>query len=108
MLQEYITVITTAPNKENADSIADNLLREKLAGCVQVIGPITSHYWWQSEICHNEEWICLIKSSQVVYDRLEQTIKDIHPYDVPEIIVLPIIKASDDYLSWLRQSLKEN
>ncbi|MBD2387472.1 divalent-cation tolerance protein CutA [Cylindrospermum sp. FACHB-282] len=106
MSQEYITVITTAPNKENADNIAKNLLIEKLAGCVQIIGPITSHYWWQDEICQNEEWICLIKSSLVVYDQLEQTIKEIHPYDVPEIIVLPILKASDDYLSWLKQYLK--
>jgi periplasmic divalent cation tolerance protein len=106
MEQEYITVITTRPNKENADNIANDLLRKKLAGCVQILGSITSHYWWQDEICHNEEWICLIKTSQALYDSLEQAIKDIHPYDVPEIIALPILKVSDDYLEWLTQCLK--
>ncbi|MFK0729774.1 MAG: divalent-cation tolerance protein CutA [Gloeotrichia echinulata GP01] len=106
MLEEYIIVITTTPNKENANNIAQDLLIKKLAVSVQIIGPITSHYWWQNEICHSEEWICLIKSSQVLYEKLEQIIKEIHPYDVPEIIVLPILKASDDYLGWLRQYLK--
>lgn len=106
MVQEYITVITTTSNKENADNIANNLLMQKLAGCVQVIGPITSHYWWENKICHNEEWICLIKTSQNLYEILEQAIKDIHPYDVPEIIALPILKASEDYLNWLTQCLK--
>jgi periplasmic divalent cation tolerance protein len=105
MIQDYITVITTTSSKENADSIANDLLIKKLAACVQVIGPITSHYWWQNEVCHNEEWICLIKSSQGIYDRLEKAIREIHPYDVPEIIALPILKVSDDYLSWLRQYL---
>jgi len=105
MIQDYITVITTTSSKENADSIANDLLIKKLAACVQVIGPITSHYWWQNEVCHNEEWICLIKSSQGIYDRLEKAIREIHPYDVPEIIALPIFKVSDDYLSWLRQYL---
>lgn len=108
MLSEYITVLTTTSNKEDADNIANQLLQKKLAGCIQILGPITSHYWWQNEICHDEEWICLIKSCQDIYDELAETITTIHPYDVPEIIVFPIAKGSEDYLSWLRQQIKGN
>ncbi|MEA5536308.1 divalent-cation tolerance protein CutA [Crocosphaera sp. XPORK-15E] len=104
----YITVITTTSQKEDADNIARVLLEQKLAGCIQIIGPITSHYWWQNQICHDEEWICFIKSSQDIYDELERVIKEIHPYDTPEIIALPIMAGSQDYLSWLSQQLKQN
>ncbi|HAC64964.1 MAG TPA: cytochrome C biogenesis protein CcdA [Cyanothece sp. UBA12306] len=106
MPQEYITVMTTVPSKSEADNIANSLLQEKLAGCVQIIGPITSHYCWQNQIYNDEEWICFIKSSQVLYDELEQKILQIHPYEVPEIIALPIVKGSADYLGWLAQNLK--
>ena len=105
MSLEYITVITTTAKKEDADNIAKILLEKKLAGCVQVLGPITSHYWWKNEICCDEEWISFIKTQQNMYDELERTLKDHHPYEVPEIIALPIVTGNKDYLSWLTEQL---
>ncbi len=106
MSSQFIVMITTTPNKENANNIAQTLLAKKLAGCVQIIGPISSHYYWENELCQDEEYICLIKSSQQYYQTLESTIKEIHPYEVPEIISLPIQQGSEGYLSWLNQQLK--
>ncbi|MGK7958531.1 MAG: divalent-cation tolerance protein CutA [Crocosphaera sp.] len=106
MSSPFIVVMTTTSTKENANQIAQTLLAKKLAGCIQIIGPITSHYYWQDELCQDEEWICLIKSSQDNYQTIESTMQDIHPYEVPEIISLPIVEGSKGYLSWLHQQLK--
>ena len=106
MSSPFIVVITTTSSKENAEEIAKILLANKSAGCVQIIGPISSHYYWQNGLCQDEEWICLIKSSQQNYQTLENIIKEIHPYEVPEIISLPILEGSQTYLSWLNQQLK--
>ncbi len=106
MSSPLIVVITTTSNKENAEKIAQTLLAQKLAGCVQIIGPISSYYYWENELCQDEEWICLIKSSQNHYPTLENIIQEIHPYEVPEIISLPIEEGSEGYLSWLNQQLK--
>lgn len=106
MSSPFIVVMTTTSTKENANQIAQTLLAKKLAGCIQIIGPITSHYYWQDELCQDEEWICLIKSSQDNYQAVEKTIQEIHSYEVPEIISLPIIEGSQGYLSWLNQQLQ--
>ena len=106
MSSPFIVIITTTSNKEDANKIAQTLLAKKLAGCVQVIGPISSHYFWKDELCQDEEWLCLIKSSQQHYQTLEKTIQEIHPYEVPEIISLPIQEGNQGYLSWLNQQLK--
>ena len=106
MSSPFIVIITTTSNKEDANKIAQTLLAKKLAGCVQVIGPISSHYYWKDELCQDEEWLCLIKSSQQHYQTLEKTIQETHPYEVPEIISLPIQEGNQGYLSWLNQQLK--
>ncbi|ACB49477.1 probable divalent-cation tolerance protein [Crocosphaera subtropica ATCC 51142] len=106
MSSPFTVVITTTSKKEDANQIAKTLLEKKLAGCIQILGPISSHYYWKNELCIDEEWICLIKSSQNNYQTLEKAIQDIHPYDVPEIISLPIVEGSQGYLSWLNQQLK--
>ena len=105
MSSEFIVILTTTSQKEDASQIAEVLLQKKLAGCVQIVGPITSHYYWQDELCQDEEWICLIKSHQRNYKTIETTIQAIHSYEVPEIICLPIVEGSDSYLSWLNQQI---
>ncbi len=108
MYPEFIVVITTTSQKEDANKIAKTLLAKKLAGCIQIIGPMTSHYYWENEICQDDEWMCLIKSSKQNYEAIETTIQKIHPYDVPEIITLPIIAGSKGYLNWLSLQLKQD
>ena len=106
MSSPFIVMMTTTSEKKDAENIAQTLLSKKLAGCVQIIGSISSHYYWENELCQDEEWICLIKSSQTHYKTLENTIQEIHPYEVPEIISLPIEQGSQGYLNWLNQQLK--
>jgi periplasmic divalent cation tolerance protein len=71
---------------------------------VQVIGPITSTYRWNDAIETAEEWLCLIKSRQDLYRQLEEAVRAVHPYDVPEILATPVVAGNPSYLDWLRES----
>jgi len=106
-MTKTIQVITTAETKADAQAIARAVVEKRLAGCVQIIGPITSTYWWQGEIETAEEWMCVIKSRQDLYERLEEAIREVHPYDVPEILAVPVIAGSKDYLRWLDDELNQ-
>jgi len=68
---------------------------------VQISGPITSTYRWKGKLETTEEWLCLIKTRESLYQKLEKIIKSLHSYETPEIIAIPIIKGSKEYLSWL-------
>jgi periplasmic divalent cation tolerance protein len=100
-MNEYIQVLTATGRREDAERIARVLLERRLAGCVQIIGPVSSLYWWKGGIEKAEEWLCVIKSGKSLYNELEKTIKDNHPYDIPEIIAVPITMGYQDYLDWL-------
>lgn len=105
MKKEYVQVITTLASKEDADRLARHLVEQRLAGCVQVAGPISSFYQWQGKLEQEEEYQLLIKSRLDLQDDLLVEIKNNHPYETPEILVLPIIAGSADYLSWLEKEL---
>ncbi len=98
--------ITTAGSEEEADMIAEELVKEDLAACVQIYGPIKSTYEWKGELEKDEEWMCLIKSGAGVFEEVEESIKNIHSYETPEIVALPIEDGSRDYLNWLQNKLK--
>lgn len=102
MTEEYIQVITTTEKREEAERIAEVLVEKRLAGCVQVIGPVSSTYWWEGQVERGKEWLCFIKSRKELFKELEETIKQVHPYETPEIIALPITAGSQDYLEWLK------
>jgi periplasmic divalent cation tolerance protein len=105
-MTDAIQVITTTGTKEEAGRIAQTLLEERLAACVQVVGPIASRYWWDGAIEQAEEWLCLIKTTTDLFEQLEQAIKAAHSYDVPEILATPVVAGSGDYLAWLREELR--
>jgi periplasmic divalent cation tolerance protein len=105
-LSEPIQVLTTTASKEDAERIAQVLLERRLAACVQIDGPIISKYWWQQKIETSEEWRCLIKSRRDLYADLEAAIGEFHPYDVPEILAIPVLDGSAAYLGWLQTELK--
>jgi len=104
-VESHIQVVTTTDKKEDAEKIALSLVERKLAACVQIVGPITSIYRWKGNIETAEEWQCVIKSRKDLYEEIETAIKAIHPYEVPEIIAVPIVAGSGDYLEWLRGEL---
>ena len=106
MATEYIQVQTATEKMEDAQKIARALLEWRLAACVQIVGPIVSSYWWKGKIEMAEEWLCLIKSRQDLFEELEKAIVELHPYETPEIIATPIVAGSADYLAWLNDELK--
>ena len=104
-MESYIQVITTTEKRQDADKIAEILVDRKLAGCVQILGPVTSIYRWKGQVETAEEWQCIIKSRHDLYGDIEKIIKSVHPYEVPEIIAVPLIAGSKDYLEWLDSTL---
>jgi len=106
VITEYIQIFTTTDKEEDAEKIAQILIEKKLAGCVQVVGPVSSRYWWKDNVEKAKEWLCIIKSKKNFYEELEKTILEIHPYEVPEILAIPVIAGNKDYLRWLDSELK--
>lgn len=106
-MDEYIQICTTTEKKSDASYIARSLLEGRLAGCIQIVGPIESAYLWKENIEIAEEWLCFIKTKKSLYEQIEKEIKKIHPYELPELIALSIIDGSKDYLEWLSSEIKE-
>jgi len=104
-MTHYIQVLTTTATKADAQAIATAVVGKRLAACAQVIGPIISTYWWQGQIEMAEEWLCVMKSRQDLYEELERVIRQVHPYDVPEILAVPVVLGSQDYLEWMDREL---
>ena len=105
-MKSYIQITTTTETKEQAEKIAQYLVETKLAACVQITGPITSIYRWKGKVENTQEWLCLIKTLDYLYNKVEAAIKSQHPYETPEIIAVPIVKGSKEYLNWLENELK--
>jgi len=105
-MTEYIQVFTTVEQKSDAEKIASHLVAERLAACVQVMGPLTSYFHWQGKMDTAEEYLCLIKSRSDLFQELEGAIKKLHPYEVPEILAVPVSSGGKDYLNWLAAELK--
>lgn len=98
--------MTTVDNKSVAREIAETVIEQKLAACVQ-ISQCQSIYTWQGKIEDTSEFLCVMKSRADLYSRLEHSIKKIHTYDVPEVIATDIIAGNKDYFEWLNDSLQE-
>ena len=104
MTPQYILVMVTAPSVEAGQQIADTLVQSKLAACVNLISPVESHYLWQGEKVVDDEVLLLIKTRAEYFDQeLVPAIQSIHPYQVPEIIALPILMGSQSYLDWIEE-----
>lgn len=96
-------VLTTTEKEEEAEKLCSALLAKKLAGCVQIIGPIKSRYWWEGKIETSTEFLCIIKTCKDRYQEVEKEIKANHPYSVPEIVGVEMKKVSRDYIEWLQK-----
>ena len=105
-MNKYILVLTTVPEEKSGQKIASHLLEERLAACVTISAASRSFYWWKEQIAKELEHILFIKTKAALYPELEKKIREIHPYEVPEIIVLPIQKGSSDYLNWIEKETK--
>lgn len=100
-MADYIQVFTATEKKKDAERIAEDILEKHLAACVQVLGPMTSRYWWKGKIEEAEEWLCIIKTRADRFESLEKAIKKVHPYQEPEILGAPVTHGSKGYIDWL-------
>ena len=102
----YGVVMVTAGSRDEAEAIAQNLVASKLAACVSLM-PIRSIYTWQGQVHNEEEWQLFIKTDLAFFDTLEAKIRELHSYEVPEIIALPLVAGSAPYLAWISAQVKE-
>lgn len=106
IMTEFIQVSTTVEHKADAEKIAKGLVEKRFAACVQIIGPLTSYFQWQGKLDSAQEYLCLIKSRNDLFSELEAALKEMHPYEVPEIIAMPITGGGQNYLNWLAAELQ--
>lgn len=102
----YIVALCTCPTPATAENIAQQIVKDKLAACVNILPNITSVYCWQEEIVSEKEVQLLIKTKATCFDALSDRIKQLHPYDTPEVIALNIQQGDHQYLNWINESLK--
>jgi periplasmic divalent cation tolerance protein len=100
-MSEPIVVLITTSSQAEADRIANTLVAEMMAACVNVIPGVTSVYRWQGEVQRAQEWLLVVKSRLDVLDDVIRRVKALHSYDTPEIIALPLAGGSDAYLRWI-------
>jgi len=98
---EHIVVFITVADEEEARLISRVLLKQKKAACINIIPGVNSLFWWQEKIDSAQESLLVIKTRSALLDEITQLVKEIHSYDVPEIIALPIIGGNKDYLEWI-------
>lgn len=104
-MSDYCLVITTTDSLKEAEELSFRITEARLSACSQIEGPVTSVYWWQGELEKGEEWKCTFKTSLKKVEELECKLNEIHSYDTPEIIVVPISGGSEDYLAWMGDEL---
>ena len=104
---KYCCVLNTVPSIKKARTLAGLLVSRRLAACVQILPGIESHYRWRGKKQTSEEFLLLIKTQVSHYKKLEKILLENHPYEVPEIICLPITQGSRTYLSWISGETKK-
>ena len=101
-----VVVTTTSDDRAVLEKISYQLVESGLAACVQISGPITSCYIWDGKVENSDEWSCAIKTSLEKFEKLQDVVLRLHNYDEPQLVAVPVLKGSNGYLQWMRESLK--
>ena len=101
MNTDFIIVLVTCPSKKEAVRLADSLLKKRLIACANVASAVFSRFWWKGKIGSAREFLIIIKTRREHFLAIEREIKRLHSYDVPEIIAIPIVDGSKEYLNWI-------
>lgn len=96
-----LQLATAAGSAEDAAAIADALVRRRLAACAQVVGPVASRYWWQGRVEEATEWLCVAKTTAGRLDEAVAAVRDLHRYELPEIVATPVVGGHGPYLAWV-------
>ena len=102
-MSEFIVIFITAPSKNEAEKIGKALVEKKLAACVNIIKDIRSIFFWKGKLSDEKEVLLIAKSKTKNFEKIEKEVKKLHSYEVPEIIGLPILMGSEDYLDWVEK-----
>ena len=102
-MTEFIIVFITAPNEKEAASISRTIVEERLVACVNIIPSVRSIYRWQGRVEDEQEVLMVEKTKKSLFERLQERVNELHSYEVPEIIGLPLVEGSKEYLDWLGQ-----
>lgn len=100
-MSEHLQVMTAASSRAEADRIADALVEQRMAACVQIVGPVASTYRWQGRVERADEWLCIVKTMRDRFDDVSAAIRQLHSYECPEVTATPITAGSKTYLEWL-------
>jgi periplasmic divalent cation tolerance protein len=103
---DFVVVFVTVPNAELAASLAKTLVAEKLVACVNILPGLRSIYAWEGKVCDEPELLCVLKTRRTLFAALRERVTALHPYQVPEIIALPLVDGSAPYLTWLRDETR--
>eukprot|EP00212_Chloropicon_laureae_P001979 CAMPEP_0197487988 /NCGR_PEP_ID=MMETSP1311-20131121/3007_1 /TAXON_ID=464262 /ORGANISM="Genus nov. species nov., Strain RCC856" /LENGTH=114 /DNA_ID=CAMNT_0043031883 /DNA_START=218 /DNA_END=562 /DNA_ORIENTATION=+ len=103
---DYVAIYVTVPSKDVGAKIAKSLLEDKLCACVNIIPGVESYYWWEDKIESDSELLMMIKSRADLLASVTERVKQVHEYDVPEVIGVPIIGGNAKYLDWIRENTK--
>ncbi|HLA83945.1 MAG TPA: divalent-cation tolerance protein CutA [Thermoguttaceae bacterium] len=105
-MSEHLEVVTTVQTQDDARRIARALVEGRLAACVQIRGPLESTYRWKGQIETAQEWQCAAKTRRDRYADVERAIRELHPYEVPEILAVEIVEVSPAYARWLDEQVE--
>jgi periplasmic divalent cation tolerance protein len=105
IMTDKIVVLNTCASAEEAERLARTLVDARLAACVTVISPARSFYRWNGAVTDASEWLLVIKTSRTLFDRLRAALESAHSYELPEILALPVVEGSANYLSWIDSEL---
>ncbi|HXJ38483.1 MAG TPA: divalent-cation tolerance protein CutA [Bryobacteraceae bacterium] len=106
-MTDKIVVLTTCGSSEEAELLARQLIELRLAACVSVIMQIRSFYRWEGKVADADEWLLVIKTSQSKFEALRGVLETAHSYELPEVLALPVLEGSPNYLTWLEGELGE-
>jgi len=101
-MPDIIQIVTTIDDREAAARLGRHLVDERLVACCQVVGPIRSIYRWKENVEEADEWYCVMKTMPSLYRQVEEAIRRLHPYEVPEIVATPVSAALPDYARWVQ------
>src|SRR5579863_2437271 len=105
-MTDKIVVLNTCGSVEEAERLARSLIDRRLAACVNVISPIRSFYRWKGAVADASEWLLVIKTSRPLFAELRTALESTHSYELPEILALPVMEGSANYLSWMDGELR--
>jgi len=103
---EYIVIFVTAPEDEAAD-LAKTLVEERLVACVNIVPGLRSIYWWQGKMEDEAEVLCIMKTRSNLFESLKDRVRELHSYEVEEIIALPIMAGNLPYLDWIKENTQQ-